>query len=247
LRIRAASKGHETPPLFNTAKQIQGDLEQISAQEVVGTGLHEIEKWTGIKVDCFVNFLMDFSDLDERDDQHVATEQSRVRIEPIEPSNVVDESGTGLAETSNTFQDPTTLASNAVRSSYPPSVDIEAAIRNDALDVGVFGPQSLVSNSQAELLIQDMCRTLSAVLPAAQPRTKDIEPSPAHETSTPPKILDGPDQNNIPEPEKTAESDGDDEDYDVVVREMGELRARVRPLRAVWPRPLSVLFGGWRS
>lgn len=53
LRIRAPLE----KPIFEVAKQVQEDLREIGSMENAGTGLWEIEQWTGVKLDSFANFL----------------------------------------------------------------------------------------------------------------------------------------------------------------------------------------------
>lgn len=53
LRIRKALRA----PALEIAKNIQHDLHQISTVENSRVGLWEIYDWTGVQIDCFVNFL----------------------------------------------------------------------------------------------------------------------------------------------------------------------------------------------
>jgi len=257
LRIRRQASNKDKSLLFTTAKQIQADLEKISAQEVVGTGLWEIEEWTGVRVDCFVNFLMDFSNLDDEDSDRTAeASQRRVHIEPEKrteekkKNNIAD----NVVKKNPTFQDPETLRANTVRASYTPSIDIEAAVRNDALDLGIFGPTRLVSNEAAGNFISEMCRLLEALVTTdthAQPQTADFED--AREGSGGCDDIEGEyeEADNLcregaPGGTSEMKEEGDDEDYEEVVHEMIEPLPGLRRSRAIWPRPLSVLFGGWR-
>ena len=53
LRIRNVLR----TPIFESAETIQQDLHAIGSAENSGVGLWEVLEWTGVKVDCFVNFL----------------------------------------------------------------------------------------------------------------------------------------------------------------------------------------------
>lgn len=43
--------------ILDIARQIQADLGEISRTEHCGVALHEIAQWTGVKIDCNINFL----------------------------------------------------------------------------------------------------------------------------------------------------------------------------------------------
>jgi len=270
LRIRMHdTMDDDNDVLFTTAKQIQADLEKISAREVVGTGLWEIREWTGVSVDCFVNFLMDFSFSSAIDDDDQRFEKSQiadggVRILSDElangsehPSDSEKAHEKNVAKNSMLFQTPQTLQANTVLDSYPPSIDIEAAVRNDALDIGVFGPASLVSKESAESFVSEMCRLLGSLastlsptmVPSnTQPQTKKKEVQDIEECSEE-YYKNGAVPTDVVAVKVEVEEANDSEDFEEVEgHEVVELqsRLRIRRNRPIWPRPVSVLFGGWR-
>lgn len=61
VRIRSP----RTIPLIELARQIQEDLVEIGSPSNAVVGLWQIEKWTGVKVDCFFNFLKTLGGPDE--------------------------------------------------------------------------------------------------------------------------------------------------------------------------------------
>ncbi|KAI9791290.1 MAG: NRPS [Peltula sp. TS41687] len=62
------------------------------------------------------------------------------------------------------FVEPIALATNLVRDSYLPSVDIEARIQNDALQVGIFGSADLIALDEADGLLRVIREELCAVV-----------------------------------------------------------------------------------
>ena len=72
---------------MDVAAQIQQDLRVLSEPEVAGTGLWEIDAWTGVKVDVCVNFLsLPSTDQNEDEDEECAaptTTAKEVRIAPV--------------------------------------------------------------------------------------------------------------------------------------------------------------------
>ncbi len=53
LRVRNPSR----TDLWQNARAVQEDLHTIGSTQNAGVGLWEIERWTGVKINCFVNFL----------------------------------------------------------------------------------------------------------------------------------------------------------------------------------------------
>ena len=65
-----------TLPPFESAAQVQTDLIEISAASNVSVSLHQIEHWTGVRVDNFVNWVQ----LPEQDDADDGKLRDRFRI-----------------------------------------------------------------------------------------------------------------------------------------------------------------------
>lgn len=63
LRVRNALR----TTIFDSAQNIQRDLHAIGNAENSGVGLWEVLEWTGVQVDCFVNFLSLPGALDDQD------------------------------------------------------------------------------------------------------------------------------------------------------------------------------------
>lgn len=53
LRILVATN----TSLIDSATQVQRDLHAVASMQATGVGLWEVDDWTGVRVDCFVNFL----------------------------------------------------------------------------------------------------------------------------------------------------------------------------------------------
>jgi amino acid adenylation domain-containing protein len=79
LRIRSP----KSTPLLAVAAQIQQDLRALSEPGVAGTGLWEIDAWTGVKIDVCVNFLSLPSGEDE-DNGGGVEKTGGVRIKAVE-------------------------------------------------------------------------------------------------------------------------------------------------------------------
>ncbi|KAH0551393.1 hypothetical protein GP486_007392, partial [Trichoglossum hirsutum] len=138
--------------IINIAKSIQADLQDISSMQNSGVGLWEVEEWTGLKFNCFVNFLK-LPDLNgEGESQNsfelAAPKRKSPRREVVEPRT-------------EDFVEPKALKGNMVRDVYMPSLDIEATIQDGHLDIGVFCPEELLSLEDVDRLISDIRETLS--------------------------------------------------------------------------------------
>ncbi|KAG9207043.1 hypothetical protein G6514_000334 [Epicoccum nigrum] len=162
LRIHAP----KSTPLLDTAAQIQRDLRVLSEPANASTSLFEIDAWTGVRVDVCVNLLSLPSSEADGDEgiEDVEGRGGNVRISPVPgwqdavSREVRIEQGQG-----GEWTPPASLAQQSGNKSndpYLPTVDIEATIRDGALDVGVFAPSSMLTLEGAEALIFDLRRRL---------------------------------------------------------------------------------------
>jgi amino acid adenylation domain-containing protein len=156
LRVQSPLKCHT----IDVAIQIQHDLRVISQPENVHASLFEINTWTGVKIDNFVNFL---SLPDTSEDEAINSEGAKIKITPVREwgsavSRIVD-----LRKTSSFPDDEvdeqlngTYLVSKVCRSNCNQAdfsqhaIDIEATIQKDGIDVGIFGPSSMLSLEAGE-------------------------------------------------------------------------------------------------
>ncbi|TKA79010.1 hypothetical protein B0A49_02271 [Cryomyces minteri] len=149
-------------PLLDAAARMQRDLREIGNQYNSAAGLWEIEQWTGVKVDSFVNFLKlpDTTTLSSDDFSHP---EHDVRIEEYNGKRQEERARTVDGETDG-YVDLEELRNNKVRDSYLFSIDVEATIRNGALDVGVFAPVDMLSVAAAEGVVSELRDLLAGLL-----------------------------------------------------------------------------------
>jgi len=148
-------------PLDRTILELAGDIKKdidvISETQNISVGLWEIEKWTGVVLDTFVNFLPAVHDSAESSDT------SGVRLELVPEPEKVDAvqgppSATGLAR-----PEMPQIAGNNVRDCHLETVDVEAALRNGSLDIGVFGRPGMLSRTQTSQYIDGMLELLGTI------------------------------------------------------------------------------------
>ncbi|KAF2019676.1 nonribosomal peptide synthetase-like protein 2 [Aaosphaeria arxii CBS 175.79] len=155
LRINAPL----TTETLASAAQIQHDVQEISSAANSSVSLWEIKEWAGVTVDTFVNFLKlpeaSGGDKDSLDADKIAITQTQQW----------DESVTRIVETPHDeFETPATLSvGEDVRGVYLHGIDVEATIRKQALDVGVFAPESMMGLVDGEALMRDLKRELEAL------------------------------------------------------------------------------------
>lgn len=164
LRIRTPLE----TPLLKLAIQIQQDLQTLSEPINATISLYEISEWTGVKLDTFINFL----NLPTTEDcEGVSNEGAGVKI--------IQKNGWRNAVSRVTsldhieWQVDTELVNERVNAAHlvspalscykgvgantpQHSIDIEATVRDGALDVGLFGPTELLSLADGEKLIEDL-------------------------------------------------------------------------------------------
>ncbi|KAF7504018.1 hypothetical protein GJ744_002897 [Endocarpon pusillum] len=138
---------HESS-LFETARAVQEDLARIGSIEQCAVSLSEVYEWTGVRIDCFLNFLKLPGIENTSSSSETEVEVQEVGLEDWPQHSIID------------HDPPLPLADHGIctqnDSIYLPSIDIEAAIRNDALDVGVFAPSGLLDRPGAENLLAEL-------------------------------------------------------------------------------------------
>jgi len=131
--------------ILESAGLIQRDLAQIGEVENISVGLWDIAEWTGVKVDTFVNYLRVPGEGDEfRRDVRGSDETAKTSNSEERKRDTVAEAG------DVEFVVPRGLRDNVVKDTYLPSIDVEVAFRDGALDVGIFGPTELMDEQAAE-------------------------------------------------------------------------------------------------
>ena len=136
LRVRAGLS------LIDTGKAIQGDLKEIGKAEHCGVPLVDIYRWTGVKLNCFVNFLPQI-EAEERGED----ESDKPRVVQIDSKEVEETS----------LEAPSPVVGQPIREkAFLPAVDIEAGIRNGKLDMGVFAPEEMLNEVEAQRMLEEL-------------------------------------------------------------------------------------------
>ncbi|CAH0051235.1 unnamed protein product [Clonostachys solani] len=129
--------------IVQLAAKVQTSIIEVTSQGRSQVGLWEIEAWTGVKVDSFVNFL---SLPTPADDPATATTINPVE-EMAQPASTAEVEGRFDGQLGNV----------SVRDAFPAAIDIEAAIRGEILDVGAFGAKSVLADEPtAEALLGEI-------------------------------------------------------------------------------------------
>ncbi|KAH0359371.1 peptide synthetase, partial [Aureobasidium melanogenum] len=154
LRVRSPTK----TSLAELARQIQKDLQLIGSSENSSVGLWDIEAWTGVTVDTFVNFVK----VPDNDDD-AAKKQAVVMDEEAEEHRTEKRSHVSDA-TADDFVVPKELQREDLKRTYKRSLDIEATVADGALGIGVFGWEDMMDVEQAEGLIEELKIEIGGVL-----------------------------------------------------------------------------------
>ncbi|PSR82681.1 non-ribosomal peptide synthetase, partial [Coniella lustricola] len=143
LRVRIASP---STSIVELAAEIQRDLHRISEPENVAVGLWEVQAWTGVVVDSFVNFLSLPDEVE--DDNHEVRDKT---LPTATSGRAVD---IGTVSIVSGLTPLRWLEANVVKDAYPDAVDVEAALQPDgAMDIGVFGSHGKLGDNGAATLI----------------------------------------------------------------------------------------------
>ncbi|OAL63254.1 nonribosomal siderophore peptide synthase SidC [Trichophyton rubrum] len=142
--------------VFEIARKIQSDLHEISSAENCTVSLAQIAEWTGIRLDTTVNFIK----LPEVAAQVSTATSGAPQLVQVTEEEVLEWQSKESCNSNGSEQVDAAAKSSSklwleemlgIESGvglenagdvYKPSVDIEAAVRNNTLDVGVFGPSS---------------------------------------------------------------------------------------------------------
>ncbi|RFU29864.1 hypothetical protein B7463_g6467, partial [Scytalidium lignicola] len=137
--------------IAEVAKDIQDDIRKISSAVMACASLDQIYRWTGVRVNFFVNILKDTSLNPEAVDRQ-GTENGDV------PDEALFEAVQDFKEMSETIEDhpDTDMVSPANGScdAYLPSLDVEIKYSENTADLGFFGPDDMISIPDAEEMIQ---------------------------------------------------------------------------------------------
>ncbi|KAI1092013.1 hypothetical protein F5B19DRAFT_237007 [Rostrohypoxylon terebratum] len=142
-------------PAIELASDIQRDLLDISKFENVSASLWEIYDRTGVQIESSVNFLPTL------EDSVAACPNSSITLAEItdypKPTPESNRPSSGLSQLNAGF-----ASQNRARKAYLHTVDVEVAVRGDAMDIGVFCPPSF-SESDVTGLIGNLIATVEAM------------------------------------------------------------------------------------
>ncbi|KAI0483695.1 putative non-ribosomal peptide synthetase [Xylaria cf. heliscus] len=137
------------------AADIQKDITEISRFENSSASLWEIQRWTGVCIDTFVNILSLPSDQPSPEPSSIKLEKNLNSDPP--PTSSVDMSTYLIAP------DSKSVSSSPITHSYPEGIDIELALREDVLDLGIFGPSNTLSATQVSDIVTGILAEIEAL------------------------------------------------------------------------------------
>ncbi|KAI1758035.1 putative non-ribosomal peptide synthetase [Xylaria castorea] len=137
------------------AADIQKDITEISKFENSSASLWEIQRWTGVCIDTFVNIL-------SLPTEQPPFEPNSVKLEKS-PNHSSPPAGSADMSTYLIAPDSESVSSSPVMNSYPEGIDIELALHEDVLDLGIFGPSSVLSATQVNDMITAILTEIGAL------------------------------------------------------------------------------------
>ncbi|WEW57918.1 hypothetical protein PRK78_003385 [Emydomyces testavorans] len=157
--------------IIQLARAIQHDIHEISNAQNSCVSLHEIAEWTGVTVNTIVNFLKypdsteqssgtlpRFLPLEEVERSEVSINENSSIEAPIKSNT--DESLEGFLGLVGGTSNGGTASPQDV---YKPSIDVEAAVRNNSLDVGIFGPSHRINTALTNAILEEVKRELLGI------------------------------------------------------------------------------------
>ncbi|OAX83260.1 hypothetical protein ACJ72_02381 [Emergomyces africanus] len=177
IALQQENEGPQQESIFRLAQSIQRDLHEVGRMEHSCVSLIEIADWTGVRVDTFVNFIKLPDIINELNggggggggNNSAALTGGMVRILPLEErDHKADSSSDADTILDNVLEEsPSSTINRAVpeRSSLnnayadifmPPAIDVEAAIRDNGLDVGIFSRSGQISKAEADSMLDEL-------------------------------------------------------------------------------------------
>ncbi|KAG0133500.1 hypothetical protein HOY82DRAFT_640839 [Tuber indicum] len=143
--IRVSAPGNKST--IEAARQIQDDLMTIGDPENSVISLWRIMEWTGIRVDCFFNFLkLPGSSAWNPNDDGTIDGVDKIILEEFTPDNAEPAIRAGAH-----------FERNASMKDIKTNVDVEVAVRGDQVDVGIFSTTRYLEEEDAQKAILWMC------------------------------------------------------------------------------------------
>lgn len=152
--------------ILEAAREIQADLQEITRAEHCGVSLRDIHAWTGILVDCYINFLR-LPDVEAGTVRTKTQSGSEVEIRHAEGELRehakalvrVEESISPYVREENVNEDDTRWCL--------PALDVEAKIDGDGtLAVGMFAPRDMFDEEGVSRLMEELRIALEDVAEA---------------------------------------------------------------------------------
>ncbi|KAI3324424.1 amino acid adenylation domain-containing protein [Xylariaceae sp. AK1471] len=137
------------------ASEIQKDIAEISSLENSTASLWEIQRWTGVRIDTCVNILS------HTNDDPLSSQLNSVTLKKISDHDLLVVKGVDVS-TYLISPESESLSPNAVAQSYIEGVDIELALRDDVLDLGIFSSSSVLTATRAKDMITNIVAEIEA-------------------------------------------------------------------------------------
>ncbi|KAJ5918982.1 hypothetical protein N7466_009925 [Penicillium verhagenii] len=161
--------------LFTAARKIQDDIHLISMIEHSCVSLVEIAEWTGVRINTCINFLR-LPEVEES--AGTATNQTVFKSIPfrgVKDENEISLDKTdplltngGITAPASTQVMRAAVSTAAMGDVFLPTMDVEAAIREDRLDFGVFAPDARLGHDVAIQMIERMQQDMNALVEYSQ-------------------------------------------------------------------------------
>ncbi|KAJ6103233.1 hypothetical protein N7486_005660 [Penicillium sp. IBT 16267x] len=161
--------------LFSAAGKIQDDINLISMVEHSCVSLVEISEWTGVRINTCINFLR----LPDVEDS-TSTTANQVIFKSVSYEEVGNSNGAKPCKAVSSLTNGNTAAPAstqvmraavsmaAMKNIFLPTIDVEAAIREDRLDFGLFAPDSRLDHDTAIQMVENMQQDMNALAEEAQ-------------------------------------------------------------------------------
>lgn len=192
--LRLDDKISDTPAsLVGAARRIQDEIHEISRVEYSGVSLVEIAEWTGVRISTCVNFLrvpdLDDSAVPGNRDRVSFRPLSREEVAGFNRRNLggSDPSPNGQTAAVSAMSGPdhgsaaspaalgdvfwvsgrwrhAWMTGLALMHFLQPTIDVEAAIRDDRLDFGLFAPKARLELELAEKMIEGVQQAMGALV-----------------------------------------------------------------------------------
>ncbi|KAK5957388.1 NRPS [Knufia fluminis] len=162
--------GSRAKDILDSARTVQQDLEEMGRPQNCGISLRDIHAWTGVKLDCYVNFLRLPGEADDETGAHGGTRSTNAEVVVRHAEGEARERAKGLMEGNGNAEVVSPYVGGSTGDDQLadwclPALDVEAKIdKSGHLGVGMFAPGDMFDAEEVQRLMGQVKEVLEGLM-----------------------------------------------------------------------------------